>query len=92
MQNEVESKQSTLKENLKVLPCPRPSDSTPIVPPLYSTIFLTIMRPSPMPGLLISAVRCNLPNLLKSLGKSYCAIPTPVSLICTMRRFSGAYL
>ena len=78
---------SRFKENLNKLPWPIPGDSTPIWPPLDSTMLFEINRPSPIPQLFCSAVRYSFPNLLKSLGKSSYAIPTPVSLKCTMRRF-----
>ena len=75
---------------LKVVPLPTPSDSTLTVPPDRSTIYLTIVKPKPMPSLLISAVRYNLPKRVKSLGKSYFAMPVPVSRTCTDKYFSSS--
>ena len=69
---------------LKVLPCPRPFDSTVIVPLPDSTICQTMVSPSPTPALLSAAVRYNFPKRVKSLGKSSAAMPVPESLICTL--------
>lgn len=75
---------------LKVVPLPIPSDSTLTVPPDRSTIYLTIVNPKPIPSLLISAVRYNLPKRVKSFGKSYYAMPEPVSRTCTNKYFSSS--
>ena len=76
--------------NLNVLPYPSPLESTVISPRFDSTICLTIESPKPIPSLLTFAVRYNLPNLLKSLGKSSYMIPFPVSLMLMVSKFSGS--
>lgn len=60
------------------------------MPPDRSTIYLTIVNPKPIPSLLISAVRYSLPKRVKSFGKSYYAMPEPVSRTCTNKYFSSS--
>ena len=46
----------------KRLPLLAPLDSTPTEPPHCSTIILTMVKPRPIPSLLMLEVRCSLPN------------------------------
>ena len=69
---------------VKTLPWPIPSDSTAMLPPLFSVIYCTIYRPNPIPLLFCSAVRCSFPNCLNNRGMSSAFIPQPLSYTRTI--------
>lgn len=76
-------------EKMNRLPFIGPSDSTMTEPPLCSTIYFTIVRPSPMPSLFMVAVLYSLPKREKSFGMSSKAMPAPVSAMCTTMLFKS---
>ena len=79
-------------EKIKQLPLPIPPEDTSIVPPFCYISDLHMFSPRPIPWEFIFAVLYSLPNIEKSLGRSSCIIPTPVSLTSTQRRlFSLSY-
>ena len=65
---------------MKQVPTPT-SLSTVILPPIYSTRFLHILSPIPVPYLFISSCSSNLLNLIKSFSIFYFEIPLPESVI-----------
>lgn len=62
----------------KVVPSPK-TERTLIVPFIFSTIFLTVAKPNPLPG--YSDYVCNRLNGLKINSKYSSAIPIPLSVI-----------
>jgi hypothetical protein len=67
------------RTTLNVLPTPS-SLSTDIVPCNFSTSFLEIDKPKPVPSNLRVIVESTCLNGLKSLSKSFLSIPIPVSI------------
>lgn len=68
------------------------SDSTEIVPPIDSTIFLEIFKPKPVPLVFSFFLSFNFPKCLNNLLRSYCLIPIPVSSIIIFILFLVLYL
>src|SRR5476649_1099634 len=64
------------KAKLKVDPCPS-FDSTEILPPCRSTIFLQMASPMPVPA--NSSRLCRRWNMPKILSKYWASIPSPLS-------------
>lgn len=70
-------------EKVNVLPLSTPSELTETYPSADSTIYWTMVRPSPIPSEFNSAVRDNFPKRVKSNFMSLAAMPAPVSYTST---------
>lgn len=75
--------------NMKVLPFLKPLEKQSILPFARSTTFLQILRPMPIPSVLISeepvtpSVSSSLPKRVNSLCLPLSLMPWPLSRICT---------
>lgn len=85
--------------NMKVLPFLKPLEKQSILPFARSTTFLQILRPMPIPSVLISeepvtpSVSSSLPKRVNSLCLPLSLIPWPLSRICTSSNcFQQSYL